>query len=232
MFWFAWGYWRILGLRVLSLGDRLRLVRQFLRVDWSIPHGHRPSDISDVCIALAERTARRDEVMVEAGCWQRGSSVKFSIICRLLGYRLWIYDSFEGVEELSPEMKKISYDFSGEYASPGFVLRQNLRTLGVINVCEIRRGWFAETLARNPVPNPIRLIFIDCDLADGTYEALLGTMPSLAEDGCVFSQDFHIPPVQKLLTDCATWERFGRGNPKIERLGVNLAVFRFGPTPK
>lgn len=145
----------------------------------------------------------------------------------MFGYRLYIYDSFEGVENLSPEDQAKEWDFAGQYASPESVLRENLVRYGEISVCLITKGWFSETLAKNRVPYPIRLAYIDCDLAKGTKEALSGIVPSLVDDGWIFSQDFHIEPVRRLLCEPSTWDLFGRGSSVITPLGQYLASIRF-----
>jgi hypothetical protein len=73
----------------------------------------------------------------------------------------------------------------------------------------------------------VRLAFVDCDVAKGTREALSGVVPALVDDGWIFSHDFHIRSVQKLLYDPATWESFGRGIPVIKQLSECLASIRF-----
>jgi O-methyltransferase len=165
--------------------------------------------------------------MIEAGCWQGGSSAKWSILCKRLGYQLHIFDSFEGVEPLTPEAKASSYDFSGEYAATEGLLRSNLARYGEASVCSVHKGWFAETLALRPVQSPVRVVYIDCDLAKGTDEVLRGVVSRLVEDGWLFSQDFHIPAVQTLLCSPATWQRLGRPVPHVTRLCGNLAAVKF-----
>jgi O-methyltransferase len=224
---FALGYWPLLRVRTIGLRDRLGLVARFLRIDWYVLHSHRPREIAQVCAALAARPARPGEVMVEAGCWNGGSSAKLSLMCRLLGYRLRIYDSFEGVELRDAAAASNEYDFSGEYVASDATLRGNLERFGAAEVCSIHPGWFEATLARAPVPDVVGAAFIDCDAAKGTREVLFGVVPNLARDGVIFSQDFHIPSVRELLQDPRTWERFGRGAPRIERLGRQLAAVRF-----
>jgi glycosyltransferase involved in cell wall biosynthesis len=225
--WFAWGYWPLLFVKTLSFGRRLELIARFLKIDWSIEHAHRPSEISAVCAALAERRAAPGEIMLEAGCYLGGSSAKFSIICAALGYRLCIYDSFEGVEAMSAEDKAGTYDFSGHYAASEEVVRGNLSQYGELGICSLHKGWFADTLANARSPHPVRVAYIDCDLAKGTKEALAGIVPSLTSDGWIFSQDFHIDPVVELLSDKSTWLAIGRNSPTICRLGERIASIRF-----
>ena len=230
LLYYVWGYAGLLTVPGLRARDRVRLLGRFLRIDWNIVHAHLPSEVVTIARALSERPARPGEVMVEAGCWQGGSSAKFSLLCELLGYELWIHDSFEGVERLSAEDQAHEWDFAGQYASSQERLREHLRRYGAPDVCHIRAGWFSDTLATKPFPRPVRVVWIDCDLGKGTLEVLRGVTPSLVDDGWIFSQDFHIEPVRRVLQDPTTWRELGRGDPEIRRLGLFLASVRF-PLP-
>src|SRR5262245_39016430 len=98
LLWTIWGYCSILSIPALSPLERIHLLLRLIRVDLNIQHGHWPGEIAHVIEPIGERKARPQEVVVEAGCWQGGSTAKFSIICRMLGYRLLVFDSFQGVE--------------------------------------------------------------------------------------------------------------------------------------
>lgn len=223
LIWFGWGYWRLLWLENCSLLDRLYLLYRFIRVDFNILHSHRPSEIVQVCLALFERRARNGEIVVEAGSWKGGSSAKFSILCKLLNYDLWIFDSFQGVERINES----GFSFAGEYAVTRPELLDNLTRFGEIKICHIVEGWFSETLSRTSVPRPVRVAYIDCDLAKATREVLQGVVPMLVPDGQVFSQDYHLAPVRLLLHDPRTWSELGVPLPVISPLCGNLASIRF-----
>ena len=225
--WFVWGYYRIFLFNTLSVRDRVSVIWRFLKIDWNIVHAHRPSEISMVCRAIAERKANNEEMVVEAGCYNGGSSAKFSIICSKFGYGLHIYDSFEGVEEMTANEKQASYDFSGKYVASEDLVRDNIRQYGELNVCKFTRGWFSDTLGGKRISTPVRVAYIDCDLAKGTNEVLQSVASELVEDGSIFSQDFHINPVIRLIEDPGTWSELNIVFPSIERLGEKLAVIRF-----
>ena len=174
MVWFIWGYSPILSLKTLSVPQRFNLVYRYLLIDWNVLHSHRPCEIAAVISALASRPAEKGEVMIEAGCWNGGSSAKFSIACKMLAYELHIYDSFSGVNQLSEEEKSSGYDYSGQYSASQSSVEQNLSTYGGIDICHIHPGWFSETLAKSPIEIPVRIIYIDCDSANGTKEVLCG----------------------------------------------------------
>jgi O-methyltransferase len=229
--WFIWGYWPLFTIRNVSIWNKLRLFSRFVVIDWHVVHGHEPSDIALVCKALAERRSRRGEALLEAGCFNGGSSAKFSLICALLGYELCVYDSFEGVEPMSAEAKRDSYDFSGEYAAAEESVRANVAAYGEPSVCSFVKGWFSDTLAKGGVGHGVRVAYIDCDVAKGTREALQGIVPALVDGGCIFSEDFYLTPVVSLLVDPSTWRGLGRDLPTITRVGRKIALIRFDHAP-
>ena len=228
--WDIWGYWRLLAFAKLTLGERLRVLGRFLRIDWNVPHAHKPHEISRLLQSLSERRAQPGEIVVEAGCWQGGSSTKFSLMCAMLGYELHIFDSFQGVEPRAATDRTTDYDFSFEYSSPESVLRRNLDEYGCPAVCRIHKGWFADTLGQHPLTQPVRLAYIDCDIAKGTREVLGGVLPAMAPDGWIFSQDFAISPVRAYLTDPASWRALGVPMPSIREFGPCLAGIRLAAT--
>jgi O-methyltransferase len=219
----AWAYRGALSWPRLSMGEKLSVIGRFIRVDLDVPLGHKPGEILPVCRTLLEREPRGGEVMVEAGCWEGGSTAKFSIICKMMGIPLYVYDSFEGVEKTDQE----GWDFTGEYAAPLDRVKQNIAGFGEIDVCTFFKGWFIDTLAAHPVREPVRTVFIDCDLAKGTVETLQGVLPSLSPDGVVYSQDYHIGAVKKVLHDPDTWKSLGRPQPSIRFVHHHLAEMRW-----
>jgi O-methyltransferase len=214
------GYLPLLLLENTGLRSRLRLLGAFLRIDWTLEHAHRPSEVVAVCRALA---ASKSGVLLEAGCWNGGSTAKFSLVCSLLNRKLLVYDSFEGVE---PMEEKDGYDFSGEYACSLEMVRANIQKYGDVTVCRFSKGWFAETL-NHPPKDRIAVAYIDCDVVKGTQEALKGIVPALTPDGLVFTQDFAIPPVRTALLSSGTWQALELPKPEINRLSEQLASLRF-----
>lgn len=226
MAWLVWGYWRVLTARGLRPLDRLRAIARFIRIDWCVLHAHWPIEIGHIARAIAVRPARPGEVFVEAGCWNGGSTAKFSILCGLLGYRLHVYDSFQGVR-MTDEERAVGYDYSGEYSAAEDAVRAVVARYGEPSTCSWFPGWFEDTLA-SPVARPVRAAYIDCDTAAGTEQVLRSTVPALVDDGVVFSQDFHIPTVRELLESLAVWERLGVVPPLRRQLGSKLVSLRWG----
>jgi O-methyltransferase len=184
--WFLPGYWRLL---VLPGGPAM--FAKFLRIDWRVLHAHRPGEIAHVVRALSRY---RGGAMVEAGCWNGGSTAKFSLACARYGHALHVYDSFQGVEAVDEG----GYDFAGEYAAALPDVQKTVERYGEASACSFHPGWFAETMPEL-VPERVNVVFIDCDRAKGTREVLDAVLPRL--DGLAFSQDYAIRSVRNLLDD-------------------------------
>jgi hypothetical protein len=195
---YGWSYLRLLGPSALPVGARLRLVGACLRTDWLLVHAHRPPEVVAVLRALTTRRAEPGEAVVEAGSWQGGATVKLSRACAVLGFELWVYDSFAGVEAHVPEVGE--YDFTGEYQATPEGLAANLARFGDPAPVTVVEGWFADTLGAGNVPDRVRGVLVDCDLGKGTEEVLAAVAPHLVPDARVFTQDFHIPEVRDAIT--------------------------------
>ncbi len=228
LIWTAWGYSPILSVAGLSILQRFLLIFYCLRVDWFVQHGHWPGEIARVIAAIAARQAVPGECVVEAGCWRGGSTAKLSIVAQMLGYKLLVFDSFQGVEHVP------NNSFSGKYAAGIDQVRSNVRNFGEIKACKFVPGWFSQTLKIKPVSDPVRVVYIDCDLAKGTLEALYGVVPKLTEDGIIFSQDYHIAEVKNLLNNDSTWKMVHAGNKLVMDIQYRyrqLAAFRYNHEP-
>jgi hypothetical protein len=216
MVWFVWGYWPILvRLPNTTLKTRLWILGRVIRIDWHVPHSHLPGEVFALFSAIATRHARPREVVIEAGCWQGGLSCKLSILCSIFGYRLMVYDSFEGVEAVRHERE--SPEFFGGYAAAQGLVASHITTYGEPAVCELVKGWLRDTLAHG-VKYPVRVGYIDCDLVKATEEALQGLLPAMVEDGYIFSEDYHLVNVRRYLASLYPKIDVQPLGPKLARL--------------
>jgi O-methyltransferase len=215
-----WWYLPLLRMRTLPISQRRKLMAKLISIDWFLEHAHKPCEIVPIFMELSNRRGRGDAV-VEAGCWKGGTSTKFSIMCDLFGYRLHIFDSFQGVPE-----------WGYAYQATQSTVADNIRRFGEDSVCTFHPGWFKDTLRNQPVPFPVRLVYIDCDTVGGTLDVLSGVVPRLTPDGVIYTQDYHIAAVRRLLHDSSTWTNLGSGPPKIQPLVRNIARIDFATITK
>ena len=222
LLWFGWGYVYLFRTPALSYLDALALLVRYVRIDWNVPHGHEHRDLALTIRALGARRARPGEVMIETGCWQGGSTAKWSLACRRLGYQLHVFDSFQGVEPRTDVEGR--YDYTGEYAATLETVRGHVARFGDLSVCTFHRGWFRDTMGPGMVPGPVRLVYIDCDLVKGTHEVLAGVVPVLSDDGVIVSEDCQIPVVAEFLGNPATWDSLGI-RVRSQRYTRHIAMF-------
>jgi O-methyltransferase len=74
-------------------------------------------------------------------------------------------------------------------------VRATADRLGVAAMCEIRRGWFADTLPDlAPAIGPIALLRIDCDLYSPVMQCLEALFEQVSEGGMVVFDDYYSFP--------------------------------------
>jgi len=226
LFWFGWYYSKIFLLPNLTLSQKAYLLKACLRTDWYVPHQHRASEMVDIFSGLSKRPAQPGEIMVEAGCFNGGSTIKFSVICHMLGYKLRVYDSFEGVEKMSEdEINETGFNYSGMFAVAEERVRGNVRKYGKVDICSFHKGWFSDTLAIQPLQYPVKVVFIDCDVATGTLDVLKGVVNALTKDAIIFSQDYTIPAVNHLIHNPDTWEKLNVPPPTTIMPTHNMTAY-------
>ena len=221
LFLYGWEYFAVFKVRRLSLFEKIRLIYRFYRIDFFILNSHSAKEMAHILIQFFEKKSTEGDVFVEAGCWKGGSTAKFSLLCAINNYKLHVFDSFEGVEQTDDELSF----FGGWYAAPERLVRENVEKYGCIEVVTFHKGWFKDTFRDPEIHGKIGAVYIDCDLKTGTMEVLDGIKNNLAEDALIFSQDYHIPPIRKLLNDSLYWEGLGLRVRKSQ-LTKKLALFR------
>jgi O-methyltransferase len=159
-------------------------------------------------------------VVLEAGCFKGGSTAKLSLATKLIGRKLLVYDSFEGL----PDVMDVEKDrFSqGEYSGALEEVKKNVGSYGSLEVCEFIRGWFDQTMPN--LTEPVVVAFVDVDLRDSLETCLTYIYPRLVPGGAIFSHDGHLPICVDLMKDANFWNRFKEPAPEFEGLGTRKLV--------
>ena len=199
------------------------IIERFERIDREIPIGSTLTD--GIFLAEALLSMKADGMVVECGCYAGGSTAKLSIITKLLGKSLYIFDSFEGLPKVNDSLKK---DFhtrrssewvtdwtDGRYAQKLSQVKKNIKKYGEISVCNFYKGWFNETLNEKNLPNKISFAFIDVDLANSARECLKAIWPRISEGGIYFSHDVAYINVLKSILDEDLWIKIFKEFPPI-----------------
>jgi len=163
-------------------------------------------------------------VVVEAGCFKGGSTAKFSLAVDIVGRKLVVFDSFEGIPENDEPQDKDIFGWKagvfkkGDYCGTLEEVISNVTRFGKIERCRFIKGWFDDTMP--DFKEPISAIYIDVDLASSTRTCLKYLFPLLERGGILYSQDGHLPLVVDVFSDDDFWlKEVGCKKPLIQGLG-------------
>jgi O-methyltransferase len=224
--------WPLLALQLGRLGTldyqrRGALVRRIVDVHENVLCAHTHAEMARIIREILDVPDDRPGCIVEAGAFKGGSTAKLSIAAAEAGRRLVVFDSFEGIPRNDePHDRTIFGDpacfAAGSYAGRLSEVCDNVGLWGVIDVCDMRPGWFEDTLPA--FDEPVAVGFIDVDLASSTRTCLAHLYPRLIPGGTLFSHDGHLPLCIDVLRDPRFWARVPGPPPIITGLGAEKLV--------
>lgn len=170
--------------------------------------------------------------IVECGTWKGGSAANLSLVCRLVGRKLRIYDSFEGLPQGTPGDRQAPGYRKGEYAGALEEVRENLRRYGALECCELIQGWYSDTLPQLSKQKPILLAFLDVDLEASLETCVRNIWPNLTERGYIFIDEYIDLDYCSIFWSEKYWmKHFQRTPPGLIGAGVGLPLgeYYIGP---
>ena len=208
----------------LPLSKRIDLIARFVATTNAVRAYHTQAEMLAVTERIIWLAGRPGLTVVEAGCGKGASTAKLSLAAALANGRLIAFDSFRGLPEndethVNLDGRRVTFRpgaFTGRLAS----VERTIANHGDPSVCELRKGWFADTLATFEAP--VDVVVLDVDLLASTRTCLISLFPRLRAGGTLFTQDGHLRAIVDLLGDEAFWrEEVGVAPPRIEGLGVD-----------
>jgi len=169
-------------------------------------------------------------VVVECGCWFGGSTANLSLVCDLVDRQLVVYDSFEGLPRGEAGDKYAPPEAHGLFRGDRDVVEENVRRHGVIERCELRQGWFRDTLPEHR--EPIVLTFLDVDYQASLHDCIVNLWPHLTDQGYVFIDEYVLLDYCALFFSERFWsEQFDAPPPGLMGVGtgVGLGQYYLGP---
>ena len=192
-------------------GVRSQLVERFEWIHRNIRTASTATDALVMAEALLSLECEGD--VVECGCFNGGSTAKLSVLAKLVGRKLHVFDSFEGLpepnegqaQELNARLGEEVEWAQGQYAAPLERVQANVERYGDVSVCTFHKGWFSETLNASRLPGRIALAFTDVDLVSSARDCLVGIWPRLSVGGIYFSHDMAFVGVLQVFADKHLW---------------------------
>ena len=168
--------------------------------------------------------------VVECGCFKGASSATISLICKIIGRELIIYDSFEGLPK-NADGKKANYLHLGlreEYRRGMYrgnlaTVKENIAKFGDIRVCKFRKGLFEKTLPSHK--EKIEFIFLDVDLPNSTKVCIKYLWKKLQTNSYIFTDDSCDMENVRIWFDNKWWNKlFGTSSPGYIGSGCGLPL--------
>ena len=168
--------------------------------------------------------------IVECGTWKGGCATNLSLVCKIVGRKLVIYDSFEGLPEADPKDREAKYYKEGDYCGALEEVKSNITRYGEIDCCEFIKGWFNETMPG--MDSPILLTFLDVDLEESLVTCVQHIWPNLVDQGYVFIDECVGTDYCAVFYSEKFWKQnFDRTPPGLIGAGMGLALgeYYIGP---
>jgi O-methyltransferase len=201
---------------------RIDLIARFVATTNDVRAYHTQAEmltVADRILALAGRPGLK---VVECGAGKGGSSAKLSLVTLLAGGRLVVFDSFRGIpenDEVHENLDGRPVRFrAGAFSGTIGQVRRAIERYGAPEVCELKKGWFHETLPS--FRDPVDVVLLDVDLVASTRTCLVNLFPRVRPGGVVFTQDGHLRATVDLLASERFWrDEVGVEPPLIPGLG-------------
>lgn len=155
--------------------------------------------------------------VVECGTFKGGMAAKLSILCKIFGKQLYVFDSFQGLPHDEPctdlaleEGESLAWR-KGWFTGYRPEVENSLKYYGKEEVCTLVEGWFEDTLHLHDIKPSF--IFIDVDLVSSMRTCLEYFWPRL-QGPYFFSHEATIKEYTEALLDKEWWnEKLGCDPP-------------------
>jgi len=211
----------------LPLPERLRLVARFLHITNHVRTYHTQAEMLRVADRVLGLAGRPGLTVLEAGAGKGGGTAKLSLVARLAGARLVVCDSFRGMPPNQERHENI-YGRRTEFREGAFrgtasLVRRTVARFGAPEVCELVKGWFADTLPA--LSGPLDVVLLDVDLVESTRTCVRWLYPRLRPGGVLLSQDGHLRGTIALFEDPRFWiDEVRVAPPVVHGLGTEKLV--------
>jgi O-methyltransferase len=207
--------------RRVRLGRRLAMLVAFVRCTNAVRGYHTLAEIVTACDRILRRAGLPDLTVVECGTGKGASTAKLSLAVREAGGRLVAFDSFRGIPDnderhVSLDGRPLTFR-AGAFAATLPSVRRVIARHGAPEVCDLRKGWFRDTLPA--LDGTVDVALVDVDLLESTRTCFIELGRRMRPGGTILTHDGHITAIADLIADPAFWrDQVGVAPPRIDGL--------------
>jgi O-methyltransferase len=215
----------------LGLYSKLKLMRKLRRNTHRITSGTSWLEQLHLAAALLSLPNSMKGDVIECGSYKGSSAASLSLICSIVGRRLFVCDSFEGLPEIAPDdqvhvsvhCKMYEKYKKGDYTGRLEEVQDNVRKYGVLDCCQFVKGYFENTLHTLDPMQKFAFIFLDVDLHASLRTCLTQLWPRLQEGGYLYTHEAQQLDFASLFFDKHWWkETLGAPAPGLVGCGCGL----------
>lgn len=166
--------------------------------------------------------------VAEFGCYRGMSAANLSLVCRLAGRRLWLFDSFAGLPSPQTSVtnmiyrQRVRYEM-GDYCGSLREVQESISRHGAPEVCIYIAGYYQETLPASAPDARFIMVFEDADLPESVRAVLRYSWPRLAPGGYFFCHEARDREIVEIFYD-AEWWRAAIAQPAPGLIGAGLGL--------
>ena len=178
----------------LNKHSRLKILKNFIRVNNNIESATSLETQITLAKYLLSLPKVKRGVVVECGCFKGASAAALSIICKIIGRKLILYDSFMGLPKTANRVRanflhlKSKEIYKAEmYKGTLNDVKRNIAVYGDVDVCIFRKGQFHKSLKYHN--EKIEFIFLDVDLVESTKICMKHLWNKIVDNSYIFTDD-------------------------------------------
>jgi O-methyltransferase len=203
----------------VGFGSKCSLIAKMIWNNTRIVSGSTFLEHVNMAVTLLKTPKSMPGVVVECGTYKGVSAANISLICALVGRRLQIFDSFEGLPEPTESDKahtligiqEIHTYEKGTWCGRLEEVQDNIRRYGNIGVCDFHKGYFDETLPS--FKQPCAQIFVDVDYRSSLESCVKYLWPLLQDGGYFFTHEAGHVEIYSLFFSEDYWKTNFHSNP-------------------
>ncbi len=197
----------------LKIRDKKKIIKRIQKTLGKIDSGTSIDVQIEIGKKILELNTKEKNFIIECGCFKGASTVALSIFSKIVGRKLIIYDSFEGLPEDNdnigdryyPHLKVTGRYSNGMYKGTKEEVVENLKNYGELDICIFREGYFKNSLKKHN--EKIDLLFLDVDLLESTKECIINLWNFIVDEAYTFSDDACDMNVVSIWFDNEWWQK-------------------------
>lgn len=216
----------------ISFFSKLRLAIKFFQSTKSIPSGTNFIEHLIMATKILAVPKNKDGVIVECGAYKGSSTANLSLLAKITGRKLEVFDSFQGLPQPKKSDQKhtlvntqeIHTYQKGAWKGTVKEVQKNLKKFGSIESTNLNVGYFEKTLP--DFKKPVIFAFLDVDLISSLETCLINLWPNLAKSSYLFCHESQHLEIASLFFDQNWWQKNLKTNPPgLIGAGNGLGLF-------